>query len=91
MIATRRSFLGFLAAAPFVVKASSLMPVRALFVVPDMAVDFTTENLSVSAMERYSVGSLRDVMLPGLRRYQFAYGSIPRQWGKVFDAEKGAA
>lgn len=61
---SRRSFLRaalFVAAAPIIVRASSLMPVRALreydvadFIVPDT--EFVTEISLCRGIERYSFG-----------------------------------
>ena len=83
MIATRRSFLGFLAAAPFVVKASSLMPVRALLADDGVAL--------TSIPYPGSYASFLDEMIAGIKRYEISYGSLPPQWDRIFAAARGAS
>ena len=74
----RRGFLrgaGALLAAPAIVRASSLMPVRVLAAdVNEIA--FTTDNLIVKCYERFQVGAWHG--------WANAYGSLPMQWPELF-------
>lgn len=60
MIRTRRGFLaglGALLAAPAIVRASSLMPVKMLAIDYDITdTGFTTENLIIRGYERFLIG-----------------------------------
>ena len=82
-ILTRRGFLRGLLAAPAVVAAANIMPVRGLVMdwdyegVPEAFVEFKTIFL----------GNIRQFLLPGLFDVRGSYDMIPRQWDKVFKQE----
>lgn len=102
MIASRRSFLFAAAgviAAPAIVRAVSLMPVKALIndLLPHptfigtpicpLVGDFSADNLIVRSTERYVIGytDFRAVLLPGVQEiFSGTYGSIPDAWTKAF-------
>lgn len=84
---SRRGLIGALIAAPAVVRASSLMPVKPF-----------DDNLLLKSYERYLVGwedwrgvpgsidpgSMRALLLPGIKRIIVSHDEIPKQWEKAF-------
>ena len=81
MIIQRRAFLGGLLsafAAPAIVRAASLMPVRAIAAPPPDLLEIIDGN-SLLSMER-----LREFLLPGLFDITGRYRALPVQWDNVF-------
>ena len=73
---TRRGFITGLGslflAAPAIVRASSLMPIKAL------SLDLMTDG------DVYSLGRIRNLLLPGLWQISGSYPAIPKQWDNLF-------
>ena len=82
---TRRGFITGLGslfiAAPAIVRASSLMPIKALS--SDLMLD---EALGYTAGDVYSLGRIRELLLPGLWQISGSYPAIPKQWDSLFRA-----
>ena len=66
----------WVAAAPIIVKAANIMPVRVLKEEP---MDWVLMDWPY-----YDIGKVRGMLLPGLRHLE-GYSSIPSQWTEVFD------
>jgi hypothetical protein len=97
---SRRSFLRaalWVAAAPVIVRASSLMPVRALPSGEYLLGLATIRAEGTSVL--YDLGDdvgprmmgmdlrlIRDQLMPGLRSIEGKYSLVPPQWGKLFHA-----
>jgi hypothetical protein len=78
----RRKFLiGMLgvAAAPMIVRASSLMPVRSV-----VLVDYWDPAYPGPFNRRGDLRALRELLLPGLRHVFGSYPAQPSQWYDVF-------
>ena len=86
MIIGRRQFLKAMraaAAAPMIVRASSLMPVRAI----DLIGDGKCFGCRVPRGRHCGVClcKIRDQMMPGLRAIEGRYEQLPDQWAKLFE------
>lgn len=80
---SRRGFFGFLA-APAIVRAASLMPIRALSSV--IIVDDPLWN-GVGYDEPILSGeAIRDLLFPGLQLITGKYCDLPKQWPAAFAA-----
>lgn len=80
-IITRRSLLRGLFAAPAIVAASSLMPIRGI--VMDAAYVIDAPEYTFSPV---TLGNIRNMLFPGLFEVRSSFDMIPRQWGRVFAA-----
>lgn len=89
MEASRRGFISGLisfVAAPAIVRAASLMSVKSL------SLDFHERALAYSfkqtqeimAANILNMGTLRELLLPGLQEVAYSYETMPRVWEAVF-------
>lgn len=83
---TRRRFLAGLFAAPAIVRASSLMPVRAFIIPSEPLVVASTGPLG-----GYSLAAFPDLLLPGLRRIEGNYASMVDLWPRLWEEAQRAA
>jgi hypothetical protein len=84
----RRSFLrgvgSLFIAAPAIVHAANIMPVKAWTV---KSFEFDLDSLYVNATEHYSFSftDVRDALLPGLRDVRTQYKKMPTEWNRMFE------
>jgi hypothetical protein len=82
---SRRGFLagiGALFAAPAIVRASSLMPVKAFVQIGEIEARYLglTQLKTEGATMYFDDRTIADLLLPGLRTYP----NLPRQWPYIF-------
>ncbi len=81
MLVTRRRFFGLMA-APAIVRATSIMPVRVF------ETEYSYLGLAPLKAEGAEVifdrQAIRDLLFPGLRIIQGSYTDLPSQWSKMF-------
>jgi hypothetical protein len=88
LITPRRSFLrgigSLLVAAPAIVHAANIMPIKAWTV---KSFEFDLDSLYVNATEYYSFSfiDIRDALLPGLCDVRTQYKKMPTEWNRMFE------
>ncbi len=74
--------------APAIVRAASLMPVKALpFGLSPLEYSFA-QTKEIVASNILNLGQIRELLLPGLLEFRTSYGVLPNQWERIF-AEVG--
>jgi len=68
-------------AAPAIVRAASLMPVKAL--PRGLAYSFA-QTKEIVASNIFNLGQIRELLLPGLLEYRSSYDAIPSEWERIF-------
>jgi|SRR6516162_7492778 hypothetical protein len=90
VILSRRGFLRGLFAAPAVIAAQRLMPLRGIIMPTDEDMLLVQERIAPGLID---VDAVRNLLLPELfdvRDVRGAYEMIPRQWEKMFRDEYDA-
>lgn len=86
MISSRRSFITGLVsfiAAPAIVRAASLMPVKLMTPIGASVMPFPPPPIELLDMME-QMRRFRDVLMPGLLDLRIRYETIPAQWEQDF-------
>lgn len=84
---SRRGFISGLisfVAAPAIVRASSLMPIKALETEFDGLAASLALTKEIIAANIFNLGAVRDALLPGLFEVRMSYDVLPSAWETLF-------